>query len=257
MDQGKWTWEAFREIARKTQRDTDGDGKVDQWGWFRGITFLYCLIYSNGGSYTRTVGGREVFALDQPASLEACNFYYDLTMKDGIKAVSSRDRFAAGRVALMVEELGKAEVLASSKFDWGVLPIPRGPRMKQYTFPTKRLDVFVLPSTVKDRNKARGLVDLVNALYQMAEPYVNREAFIKQEIEDLAEDFQNKRSYEYMKQNIFRRTQMLYHALPGRCNPSPFNLVYTQGTKTPAAALAEAKPQFQAMLDDLTGYGDK
>jgi len=178
-------------------------------------------------------------------------------MKDGIRAVSSRDRFVAGRVALMVEELGKAEVLASAKFEWGVLPIPRGPRMKQYIFPTKRMDVFVIPATVKDRNKANGLIELVNALFQMSSPYIDKEAFIAQEVENLADDFQNKRSYEYMKQNIFKRNQMLYHNLPPRCVPSPFDVAFNQGTKTPAAALAEAKPQFQAMLDELTGYSAK
>ena len=81
----QWTWDKMLEIAIKATRDTNGDGKIDQWGFGNGLWFvsaeLDILLYSNGARFTKMENGKEIFAMDDPASIEALQFAYDLYNK--------------------------------------------------------------------------------------------------------------------------------------------------------------------------------
>lgn len=48
---GSWKWDSVQAVSRKLTRDTNGDGKLDQWGFgaTTGFEFLFSLIWSFGG----------------------------------------------------------------------------------------------------------------------------------------------------------------------------------------------------------------
>ena len=49
-----WTWDEYYETAKKLTKDTDGDGRVDQWG--SNLGDLPIWILSNGGGVVDLVG---------------------------------------------------------------------------------------------------------------------------------------------------------------------------------------------------------
>ena len=125
-----WTWADYLRIARALTRDTDGDGRPDQFG-----TSLYpfdVAIYQNGGTIVDE--RRKVCLLDRPEAVEAIEFCRDLVFKHKVappmrtqSGLSHCDLFCAGRLAMYV---GGTWDLANFKnvkaFDWTVVPLPRG-----------------------------------------------------------------------------------------------------------------------------------
>lgn len=81
-----WTWEDFRATARALTRDTDGDGRVDVWGfgWPREFFYLQTWLWNAGGDLLSPDGRRATGYLDGPASLEAIRFYLDLAVRDSV-----------------------------------------------------------------------------------------------------------------------------------------------------------------------------
>jgi len=58
VDQGKWTWDAFRDIVLAVTKDTDGDGKIDQGAWTFGMGDIHYLVVSNNGKYIGEEDGK-------------------------------------------------------------------------------------------------------------------------------------------------------------------------------------------------------
>lgn len=85
------TWEDFRRIAVKATKDTDGDGKIDQWGFAQGWggKFFgdlnwnwYNFIWQAGGElYNKDL---KTVRFNDAAGLEAAQFLYDLKFKDKV-----------------------------------------------------------------------------------------------------------------------------------------------------------------------------
>lgn len=72
---GKWNFDAMRTIALKMTKDTDGDGKIDRWG-FGGYDYAM-FVFMNGASFT-TIDSKGVYKLnfDDPRLLEGLNYLY-------------------------------------------------------------------------------------------------------------------------------------------------------------------------------------
>ena len=86
---GQWTWETLERIAQRATRDTDGDGVIDQWGfaWLDPATW----IFANGGAITRlNEDGKVVFAMDEPATLEALRILNDWQNVQGSPTATTR-----------------------------------------------------------------------------------------------------------------------------------------------------------------------
>ncbi len=77
-----WDWNKYLEVAKKLTQDTDGDGKIDQWGttldmWWQDY------VYANGGTIVGNdpKTGDVVCTLDQPAAYEDRSSWRDLMNK--------------------------------------------------------------------------------------------------------------------------------------------------------------------------------
>ncbi|MCD5414497.1 MAG: extracellular solute-binding protein [Clostridiales bacterium] len=78
-------WEQLYEYAKKLTKDTDGDGKLDQFGLslvgqqHHDITWLFNMfLHQAGGEIVKMENGEEVVALNSPEGLKALEFYYKL-----------------------------------------------------------------------------------------------------------------------------------------------------------------------------------
>lgn len=85
------TWEDFRRIAKKATQDTDGDGKIDQWGFAQGWgqKFFGDLNW-NWYGFNWQAGGElynddlKTVRFNDEAGLEAAQFLYDLKFTDKV-----------------------------------------------------------------------------------------------------------------------------------------------------------------------------
>jgi multiple sugar transport system substrate-binding protein len=107
-----WTWEEFRAAARALTRDTDGDGAVDQWGfWFDRRVFMWIpWLWSLGGDVLCADGRRASGCLDAPASVRAFRELTALATRDSVtprffglrRSIGDQLRtFYSGRVAMV------------------------------------------------------------------------------------------------------------------------------------------------------------
>ena len=108
-------WDEFLEYAKKLTRDTDGDGKVDQWGFGTlgskspGFTLRFGpFLWSFGADYLTPDMKRS--ALDSPEAKEAFAFFVELYTKHkvippGMTAMGSQDvrtQLAQKKVAMIL-----------------------------------------------------------------------------------------------------------------------------------------------------------
>ncbi len=123
-----WTWQDFYDIARRVTRDTDGDGEVDQYGFY-GYTWLDAAV----------TNGAEPFGPDGTAHLsdssmeEAARFYLRL-QGTLLGHVPRAEDFDLGRVAFRPFDYATYRtyqpypwrIKRFSSFAWEALPLPRG-----------------------------------------------------------------------------------------------------------------------------------
>jgi multiple sugar transport system substrate-binding protein len=110
--EGDWTWEEFRAAARRLTRDADGDGVVDQWGfWLDRRDFMWIpSIWALGGDVLCQDGNRASGCLDSPNAIWAFQAFLGLATRDSVtpryfglrRSVGDQLRqFYSGRLAMM------------------------------------------------------------------------------------------------------------------------------------------------------------
>jgi multiple sugar transport system substrate-binding protein len=136
---GNWTMENLVELAKAATRDTDGDGKPDQWG----IQWNYAHP-SHVGMLAWTMGGdvadfqAQKYTLDSPVSLEAHRQLQQWLTRDrillpmdeatAIQRAAQLEPFQAGRVAFQVRavtDVARNAKAIGSSFEWDVIHLPK------------------------------------------------------------------------------------------------------------------------------------
>ena len=129
-----WTWDQFLAAAQALTKDTDGDGKTDQFGVDLHPTFNQVLpfIWSNGGDLL--ADGGKALALDTPAAREAIQFVVDWQSKYHIapsqaeeQALDGGGRFEDGTLAMFIdspETMPNLHALSDAPA-WDIAPLPQ------------------------------------------------------------------------------------------------------------------------------------
>lgn len=132
-----WDWNKLVEAAKKLTRDTNGDGRLDQWGyaldfWWQGY------VYANGGSILNRDLTKCV--LDRPEAYRGVQFMADLVNKYRV-APTDQDAanlgtlklFTTGRIGMIISGSWAAELIFPREiknFAYDVAPIPRGSKAR-------------------------------------------------------------------------------------------------------------------------------
>ncbi|WP_089090931.1 ABC transporter substrate-binding protein [Nodularia sp. NIES-3585] len=132
------TWEQFREVAKKLTRDTNGDGRINQYGMFLPLgkgeftVFTWLpFMWSSGGELVNGEGqnAAAVMLEDNAGAIAALQFWRNL-IDDGSAILSSPERgyetgdLIAGNVAMQVTGPWSLGEFTTSGVDFGVFPIP-------------------------------------------------------------------------------------------------------------------------------------
>jgi multiple sugar transport system substrate-binding protein len=131
----KWTWNDLRETAKKLTLDKNGDGKIDQWGfWGDGYdqeNLWGHVIRSYGGEFVDANATKTL--INSKEAQTGFEFIRGMWLDD--KTMPSRsqlaqfgyDGFLAGVAAMGLSGHWSVPEYAQQKFKWDVAPIPAGP----------------------------------------------------------------------------------------------------------------------------------
>lgn len=135
-----WDWEKLVEVSRKLTEDTNGDGRLDQWGY--GLDFWWqAYVYSNGGAMLSDDLRKCV--LDEPKAIEGLQFMSDMVNRYHI-APTDNDAanlgtlrlFTTGKIGMIISGSWAAELIFPIEikdFVYDAAPVPKG-REERATF---------------------------------------------------------------------------------------------------------------------------
>lgn len=132
---GEWTWDAFRDAARKLTR-RGADDRVEVMG--ASLHLPRTWIFSNGGREFDSAHRPTRTYYDQPESIEALEFLHTMLNQDGAMARAGSPMtqalgaddvvgFAQGRIGMSTRWLASLPAFADGGFEIGILPYPKGP----------------------------------------------------------------------------------------------------------------------------------
>jgi len=131
-----WSWDEFRDAAKKLTIDKDNDGKIDQYGfWFYGrYAHVESWVYANGGRLIN----RDTMRFDpDEAALEALNMLSDLVLVDksapsqkDMSSIRQQDVFPQQKAAMWIDgswNIDNNRNVADPNMNWGIAKVPTGP----------------------------------------------------------------------------------------------------------------------------------
>lgn len=157
-----WTWEEFGDYARAL---TKGSGVSKQYGFFvePQLGWMTPIFKAYGGSVGLLDGS--ALNMNHPGSVEALEFLVDLMWVDEtcpksvtIDATPAGDLFKTGRLAMHWDGswwMG-SYMNADLDFEWGVLPLPSGPK-GAYT--GMWIDAYNVPANAKYPREALKVIE--------------------------------------------------------------------------------------------------
>ncbi len=130
-----WTYDDLREIARKLTKDTNGDGKVDQYGFYADLWDMELIwsegIWAHGGDVINADATQTL--IGTPEARKAWKLFHDMIFVDGswpdanTAAQYGGDPFLAGVAAMTTIGHWAIPGYAEASFKWDVAPMPTGP----------------------------------------------------------------------------------------------------------------------------------
>lgn len=137
VDEDKWTWDTFIEVAKSANRDTNNDGKIDTWGLATG-SLLEQALAANETDVVDEVNMKQ--NLDDPRVIEAMNFVSRLYTEgvprpsEGGDWTEPRSFFVQGNTLMYPGADWEIGGLKNDMPDYelGFVPFPKGPSASGY-----------------------------------------------------------------------------------------------------------------------------
>lgn len=178
---GEWTWDAWVDIMKEVQRDTDNDGQNDVFGCVQhNGGMVYMCVRSNGGQLvTKNSDGTYTMTADSDVVREALhfaidtvtnNYFLDYGNEEGTNWEDYKNLFMSGKAAFMFDEAYCAYeggwltgqkpvevngVTLDQSVDYGFVMFPKGPKGDNVT--NKNNNPFCMPASYSDE-KARQIM---------------------------------------------------------------------------------------------------
>jgi len=131
---GTWDWAKLVEVGKQLTKDTNGDGKTDQWGLYTETSdmenYWSSLVWQNGGDIMAPDGKTTVLGTDEAAG--GIQFLQDLIWKDKIVPdpalfAETGDAFEQGKAAMEINGTWLVPTHEAAGIDLGIAPLPKGP----------------------------------------------------------------------------------------------------------------------------------
>lgn len=130
-----WTWDDFLKAAKALTKDTNGDGKPDQYGLgvAQQLLRLAPFVWANGGEIVDNPDRPTQLTLDSGAALEAFEWFVGLQTKEHVvpskeaeATEGSQSRFQHGTMGMFLQSRVITPELRETikDFEWDLAPLP-------------------------------------------------------------------------------------------------------------------------------------
>jgi multiple sugar transport system substrate-binding protein len=128
-------WQQFADYAKKLTKDTNGDGKPEQYGLaiadHATIAMWPILFWQNGGGVVSEDGKKAM--LGDPATIEAANYWVDLVRNDkiapiGLAGADADKLFQSKKAAMEIVGPWMTTGFKDAGIDFGLAMPPAGPK---------------------------------------------------------------------------------------------------------------------------------
>lgn len=151
---GKWTFDAFRKLARDATR---GEGENKIWGILGATSPIGLAISANaGGTVIRKSNGKFDVALASAGGIEAMNWIHEMWAKDKSfyfinDHVTTWEKFATGKFLMFPTWLSYIQYFVEygMEDEIGFVPFPIGPRQTKHITNAYEYNCIVMPTGLK------------------------------------------------------------------------------------------------------------
>lgn len=255
------TWDEFLDINKQLTKDTDGDGKLDQWGTGLNVTWnLQPFVWSNGADWISEDG--KTVTVDTPEFAEALQYFADLDIKHGVtpsiaeaQTLDTYQRWMKGEIGFFPIAPWDLSTYRTLNFEWDTIPYPAGKTGETATW-TGTLGIAA-SATTKHPQEAVDLVTYLTANAETQKTLVDAGIQIPN-MKSVADQWVAENDAAPANLQEFLDIANDYgRALPANTTYSAewYDELYTNiqpvldGTVTAADYLKEAQPKMQAFLD--------
>ncbi len=129
-----WDWAKLVEVGKQLTKDVDGDGTVDQWGFYTETTdmenYWSSLVWQAGGDIMNA--DKTQTLLGTPEAATGIQFLQDLIWKEKIMAdpalfAETGDAFEQGKAAMEANGSWLVPTHTAAGIELGIAPLPKGP----------------------------------------------------------------------------------------------------------------------------------
>lgn len=255
------TWDEFVDINKKLTKDTNGDGKPDQYGSGFNVNWaLQSFVWSNGADWIDE--SKTKVTIDDPKFAEALQYFADLqnvhkvtpSIEDS-QTLDTYQRWMKGEMGFFPVGPWDMSTYETLPFDYDLIPYPAGSTGKSATW-TGSLGIGV-SSKSKAPEEAVELVNYLTASREGMEQLVNAKVQIPNLI-DMAQEWAKDTSTKPANKEEFLQIVEDYgRVLPGHYtyNAEWYNLFFTDiqpvldGKITAEQYVKEEQPKMQKLLD--------
>lgn len=166
----KWNWETLRSYSKTIVQKNTSSGKTNIWGiggYYQKVA--KALYVSNGAKLATLKNGKGTTTFNSANMQEALSFMdklinedkvYDATKYRNASTFDASDNgqyktaFQSGKLGFMIEECFWLAKYFDKSFDYGIAPIPMGPKATNYITDSSNARVWVCTSTsARSRDK--------------------------------------------------------------------------------------------------------
>ncbi len=255
QDEGTWTWDRMREIAQQASKDTDGDGRVDQYGFGGEFYPQYQAVYSNDASFIDFVDGKPEFMLGEASGIESLQFIADLKQLPNVwcPPLTGWDhafhQFREGKVAMCVGEFWVANNYNFSEMEdaYGAVLFPKGPKADDYVSVTSDFGLYTIPTSTQNPEQIAFILDKYLTPLEGEDP----ETAWKSQLENNFTDAGTEKTFEMMMDGRveFTYLEMFHDSIASLYNE--FMPGVESGAVSPTAQMEAYGQRAQSMLDDV------
>ncbi|MGE5558039.1 MAG: ABC transporter substrate-binding protein [Bacillota bacterium] len=244
---GKWNWDKFLELAKKLTQDTDGNGKVDQYGYQSWLSPQWFL--TNNVRWVKYVGKKAVFNGETENVYYTLQFIYDIVFKHKISPrvwwePSPQAQFYKGKVAMDYWgywEMAEMKKQMGNKL--GIVPFPAGPYLKNKKSADRyQLNVMGISACCKNPALAALFIKWLRV------PSPAEKAQFEKEMIEL---YGSKEIWDLI-QEMNRNAEVLDCDAYGRLADIVGTITYIEN-QTPAQAVQAIKKVAQSAIDEVVG----